>query len=251
MKTAGDSTIQTKRLTVWLFIYTFCFAGFQILPAFLSYDIQNKFVVGDALDLFTPFVLLLVIFKLYTLFYISRNNTHMPFHIIMTLFIGSITFVEGHGIHMAANAIARHLYTFAVHNTPLFALTYFFDETLGHILWDSGLVLISIGLIFSGITSHEDKTLGRKSLLVLIASLFYGFTYFVNGVEGQTVLFTLPLAFLIPIAILLYGKVKKLKIARNPVLLLFTCAYLVALLLFLIWWIWQKGFPEFSELGWI
>lgn len=251
MKTTGDSTIQTKRLTVWLFIYSLCFAGFQILPAFLSYDIQNKFVVGDALDLFTPFILLLVIFKLYTFFSISRNDTHMPFHIIMILFIGGIAFVEGHGIHIAANAIARHLHTFAVHNTPLFALTYFFDETLGHILWDSGLVLISIGLIFAGITSHEDEALGRKSLLVLIASLFYGFTYFVNGVEGQTVLFTLPLAFIIPIAILLYGKVKKLKIVRNPVLLLFTCAYLVALLLFLIWWIWQKGFPEFSELGWI
>ena len=251
MKTPGDSTMQTKRLTVWLFIYTLCFAGFQILPAFLSYDIQNKFVVGDALDLLTPFILLLVIFKLYTLFSISRNNTHMPFHIIMILFIGSITFVEGHGIHLAANAIVRHLHTFAVHDTPLFTLTYFFDEILGHILWDSGLVLISIGLIFAGTTSLKDEALGRKSLLVLIASLLYGFTYFVNGVEGQTVLFTLPLAFIIPIAILSYSKVKKVKIVRNPVLLLFTCAYLVALLLFLIWWIWQKGFPEFSELGWI
>ncbi len=243
--------MQTKRLTVWLFIYTLCFAGFHILPAFLSYNIQNKFVVGDALDLFTPFVLLLVIYKLYTLFSVSRNDTHMSFHIIMILFIGGITFVEGHGMHIAANAIARHLHTFAMYNTPLFALTYFFGETLGHILWDCGLVLISIGLIFTGINSSEDEALGRKSLLVMIASLLYGFTYFVNGVEGQTVLFTLPLAFIIPIAILSYGKVKKVKIVRNPVLLLFTCAYLVALLLFLIWWIWQKGFPEFSKLGWI
>ena len=152
-------------------------------------------------------------------------------------------------MHLSANAIARHL-------TPskdlsLFVLNYSFDEIMGHIFWDSGIIILSLGIILVGFNIDQKKLSSPKQALILLASLIYGFTYFVNAVEGQTVFFTLPLAIAIPLAIWWTAYRKRIQFSRNPVLLLFLLSYIVALGLFLVWGIWQKGFPEFSELGWI
>jgi hypothetical protein len=240
------------RLTHWLFTYAFIYAFFHILPAFLNYEIKNLLMIADVFDILTPFVMVFTIYRIYLMLLPHiRLDSSFPVKsvAVIILIFGAISFVEGHGMHLSANAIARHLTS--AKDSSLFALDYSFDEIMGHIFWDTGIALLSLGIILVGFNIDQKKLSGPKYPLIILASLVYGFTYFVNAVEGQTVFFTLPLAVAVPLAIWWTAKRKRIRISRNPVLSLFLLSYLVAVGLFLVWGIWQKGFPEFSELGWI
>ena len=239
-------------LSLWLFAYSCCYAFFHIIPSFLNYEIQNLFMIADLVDLCTPFIMVFLVYKIYRSLrqtHLERFNTPVQTHVILILILGSITFVEGHGMHLAANAIARHLTPNS--NPSLFALDYFFDEILSHIFWDSGIILISVGIILMGINLAKTYTLRPRSISILFASILYGFTYFVNAVEGQTVVFTLPVAIVLPVIIVCLSYRKDLRLLKNPVLFMFFVGYLFSVCLFLIWGIWNKGYPQFSERGWI
>jgi hypothetical protein len=252
MKNDQTTLSSYDRIALWLFIYAFVYAFFHILPAFLNYEIKNLLMIADIFDILTPFVMIFVIYRIYLMLLPQiRIDSNFPVKSIavIILIFGAISFVEGHGMHLSANAIARHLTQ--VKETSLFALDYSFDEVLGHIFWDSGIIILSLGMILLGFRIGEKKVSSSKQALIILASLIYGFTYFVNAVEGQTVFFTLPLAAVIPLAIWWIALRKRIRFSMNPVLSLFFLCYIVALCLFLVWGIWQKGFPEFSELGWI
>jgi hypothetical protein len=252
MESKQPSISSYDRLTLWLFTYAFVYAFFHILPSFLNYEIKNLLMIADVFDILTPFVMIFVLYRIYLMMLPhARINSSLSVKSValIILILGAITFVEGHGMHLSANAIARHL-------TPskdlsLFALDYSFDEILGHIFWDSGIIILSLGIILVGFHIDQKKLSRPKQGLIILAALIYGFTYFVNAVEGQTVFFTLPLAVAIPMAIWWTARQKRIQFSRNPVLSLFLLSYIVALGLFLVWGIWHKGFPEFSELGWI
>jgi hypothetical protein len=252
MKSDQTTISSYEKLTHWLFTYTFVYAFFHILPAFLNYEIKNLLMIADIFDILTPFVMIFVIYRIYLMLLPNiRIDSSFPVKsvAVIILIFGAISFVEGHGMHLSANAIARHLTE--VKDSSLFALDYSFDEILGHIFWDGGIVILSLGIILVGVYIDQKKVSTQKQALILLASLIYGFTYFVNAVEGQTVFFTLPLAVFIPLAIWWTARRLRIRFSGNPVLLLFFLCYIVALGLFLVWGIWQKGFPEFSELGWI
>jgi hypothetical protein len=250
----GDQTNTSgyDRLVLWLFIYGLVYAFFHILPAFLNYEIKNLLMIADIFDILTPFVLIFVIYRIF-LMLTSQMSSESRFSVkpvaVTILIFGGISFVEGHGMHLSANAIARHLTE--AKETSLFALDYSFDEILGHIFWDSGIIILSLGMILLGSHIDEKKISSTKQALLVVASSIYGFTYFVNAVEGQTVFFTLPVSVVIPLAILWIAHRRRFRFSGNPVLLLFFLSYIVALCLLIVWGIWQKGFPEFSELGWI
>ncbi len=229
-----------QNLSTWLFIYALSYAVLHILPALIPGEIIYKFKLGDALDLFTPFIMLYLVYELYSKTHGAVTFNQYSKYVLLVIIFGSIAFVEGHGMHLAANAIFRHIESVG---TPIYKLTYFFDETLGHILWDGGLLLVAVGLILSS-RNEQGVLFGRDVLLLAVAAVLYGFTYFVNAVEGQTVVFTFPAAVLLPV--LLYLDASKTRVA-----LFFLTAFLISDLLFVVWWIWQGGFPQFSELGWI
>ena len=126
---------------------------------------------------------------------------------LIILIFGAISFVEGHGMHLSANAIARHLTS--AKDSSLFALDYSFDEIMGHLFWDSGVILIAFGMILVGFQINPQKLANTKQALIVLASLIYGFTYFVNAVEGQSVYITLPMAAAIPLAIWWTANLKK------------------------------------------
>jgi hypothetical protein len=96
------------------------------------------------------------------------------------------------------------------------------------------------------------SSVSRVNLALLcLGAAFYGFTFTVNGIEGQTVPFTFPAAFIsFAITLVLYFKGQK-GVGRNPVLLFFLSAYFLSSLLFAYWGISHSGFAQFSELGWI
>jgi len=240
------------KLSLWLLIYASCYAFFHIFPVFLNYEIKNRLMVADVVDILTPFVMVFLTYRIYRILLLEVKgniNSIVKSSAVIIMILGATTFVEDHGMHLSANAIARHLAP--TKDSPLFALDYFFDEILGHILWDGGIILLSIGLIVMAFNSDEDKASNPKLLPTIFASLFYGFTYFVNGVEGQTVVFTFPLVVVIPLVILWLGHRKRIQLLKNPVLSFYFFTYILALCLFIFWGIWHKGFPEFSQLGWI
>ena len=252
LKSSQTTHSSYHSLSLWVLIYAFSYAFFHIIPVLLHYEIKNRLMVGDLFDILTPFAIVLVAYKIFRILSSGASqdsDSSARTLAIGILILGAITFVEGHGMHLSANAIARHLAP--MKGSPLFTLDYFFDEKLGHILWDSGIALLSFGLILMGSNFNQARALNQKPILTIFASLLYGFTYFVNAVEGQTAFFTFPLAIVIPFFIWCLVRRRRILLLKNPVLSFYLLAHLLALPLFIIWGIWHGGFPEFSELGWI
>ncbi len=238
----------------WLFIFGLCFAVWHIIPVFLGWEIKGKFTIGDLVDLSTPFVLLGLVLKLYFILQRQRRETEgwerVSIFGQLLLIFGAIVFVQGHGIHLASNAIYRYL----VGNptSPLSSLTYFFDEIQSHFFWDSGLLLIAFGLILLDYCSdsRSEPISAPSKRWIFCGALLYGFTHFCNGVEGQTAVLTFPAAVLIPVLLVLISWVMHLRLLLSPVILFYFTAFLTADILFIFWGILHKGFPQFSELGW-
>ncbi|GAB4375432.1 MAG: hypothetical protein Kow0042_20840 [Calditrichia bacterium] len=236
-----------KNLSTGLFTYGLLFAAFHIAPAFLIYEIRDKLMLADLFDLFTPLVMTAAV--LWLIFYCKPPEDRALSPLVKgLLFLGAVLFVEGHGIHLSANAIHRHL----VSNMPpaLLRLTYFFDEQLGHILWDSGNILLALAILLRHF--RQARALNFPDYLLLLSGgAFYGFTYFVNSVEGQTTPFTLPYIALFCLVLLHYRRRKKWRLGENGAPLFFLAAAAVALIFYLIWYLIQGGLPEFSAVGWI
>jgi hypothetical protein len=241
------------RLDIWFFVFGLYFAIWHIIPVCLTLEIKNKLIMGDLFDISTPFVLVAIILKLWQLI---KNGNCMPTSGSKVswlyrglLYFGVIAFIQGHGIHLASNTIGRHF--IEGENSSVFKLVYFFDETLSHILWDSGFVLISLALIIKALFIEARLNKIQINLFLCFGALFYGFTYFCNGIEGQTVIFTLPFALIIPLSLLVISLLSHNLNVKHPVVVFYLIAFMTANVLFMVWGITFSGFPEFSELGWI
>lgn len=238
----------------WLFFFGFFYTLFHILPTFLPVFIDKPLTYGDVLDFLTPFAVISVAFLLY--FRVCQTNSqrflYSRFQKISSRILvglGILLYVDGHGLHLSANSIAR-LVEKARH-PELFNAVYLFDETISHSLLDAGIYLITLSLIIASFRMFS-KLGSLKALIVLfLGACLYGFTFVVNSIEGQTVEFILPAAFIgFSLSLVLY--LKELKSGmKNPLLLYFLISYFLSLILLVYWGIRYKGYPQFSELGWI
>jgi len=241
-------TNSSKNLPSQLFVFGLAFAFFHIAPVFLNFEIRDKLMVADVFDLATPLVMVFLVLKLV----FSPGETALSQHpagIKWLLFLGVVIFVEGHGIHLSANAIHRTLTS----DMPptLLSLTNFFDERLGHILWDSGNILLALAILTGNWRSESPALSPKQKFLIITGSACYGFTFFANAVEGQTVIFTLPYSALLFLVFCYLNRKGKWNAAKTPAVLFFWVAAAVSLFFFTLWFVWQGGFPEFSALGWI
>lgn len=238
----------------WLFAFGFVFALFHIMPVLLTSFLKSPLTWGDTLDFLTPFAVIPLAYLLYS----HAKKTLQSFDLLartqsrlakIVLAVGFLLYVDGHGLHLSANSIARLLQD--MKESELFRATYLFDEIISHFMWDSGVFLISSGLIILAY-KLPFKFLSKANLTLLyLGAAFYGFTFTVSGIEGQTVVFTFPascLGFFLALFLLLRGRKENL---QNPILFFFSSAYLLSILLFTYWGITRSGFPQFSELGWI
>ena len=139
-----------------------------------------------------------------------------------------ILYTQGHGIHLAANSIGNVEPSDAVH---------LWDETVGHWLWYGGLAGIVATL---GWALREVPT--RRDAWAIVFSLAFGVTIGTNSIEGGTV----ALGFACGVLFVAWGLRHR---GRAPELLV--PAYAVALVGLAGWGIYWRGFPQFSELGWI
>lgn len=136
---------------------------------------------------------------------------------------GAVLYVQGHGIHLAANSISN-----ARGSAPP---TYLWDEVVGHYLWYGGLYLLVAALVLA---APAVTSAWRWPLAAL-----FGLTSATNAIEGQTALLTLAVS----VAFAAWGWRR-----RSELLLV---SYGLTALLITGWGLYWRGFPEFSELGWI
>jgi hypothetical protein len=158
-------------------------------------------------------------------------------------FIAGVAYALGFGVHVAANSIHDML-----DHTGLgdpWGLAYFWDEHLGHYMVDASRVAFAVLL-----TAWESKAKGAAwdgtgRVALVLGGLAYGFIYFATGVEGQTV----PLALPFSLAYAVWSLARRRPGGTGPVRVFYTIAALTSILLFLVWGVWHRGFPEFSRTG--
>ena len=143
--------------------------------------------------------------------------------------LAAIGYTQGHGIHLAANSVG---------NVDPSGVAHFWDEYIGHYVWYVGLALMFAVLA----SALVERPLPRRLVLAYGLALFAGWTHFTNSIEGQFAWAGLAIA----VAFAVWGWRARATAGR-----LLLAAYGFSLVLFVVFGVWHRGFPEFSELGWI
>jgi hypothetical protein len=224
-----------------ILVFSVAFAVFFMGPPVLStqFGLYPLMKLADVFDLLTPLILI----PLYWLLYQVGQGKRPGLREGMVFMVLAALWVQGQSMHLAANSIGHLLKEMT--GSDAYILTYFYDETLGHILWHSGVMGLSALLLirqwrnpFSG----ERASLG----LLLPAGIIHGLTFFVIVIEGGTAFLGIPFALIVILVGLVWGRDK---LREQPLLLFFLVSYVVAMLFFAGWGIYWGGLPEFSELG--
>ena len=137
--------------------------------------------------------------------------------------VGGVIYTQGHGIHLAANSISNA----RGDEAPV----HLWDEVVGHYIWYAGLYLVMAALV---LVLPAVRSWARWPLAAL-----FGLTLATNGIEGGTPVLTL----LVAAAFLAWG----VRLRSDVVI----CTAAVATVLIAGWGLYHRGFPQFSELGWI
>lgn len=201
----------------------------------------------DALDLLTPLVLIPTYWLLYRHGHHEGGRSQAA---DLAFIVCAGSWVLGHGMHLSANSIHNLAEAFARRHEPdltgtsVYHLIYWFDERLSHSVWYLGM----IGLMGVLILAEARAPAGALTVrwLAALAGLIYGFTYFCTFLEGQSVLLGLPWAALVAAFTLVRGR---RTLAQRPLAAFFGVACLVALLLFVGWGLYWRGFPQFTDVG--
>ena len=145
--------------------------------------------------------------------------------------LAATTYTLGKGLHVAANSVGNAL----PGEDP--DVVHLWDETVGHYVWFAGFALLVAVLAVAMADRRPRGGLGGH-----LVALAVGFTHFTNSVEGQTPWFGIGTS----LVFLLWGLFTRDGMGRYLM-----TAYGPSLALFVAFGVWQGGFPEFSELGWI
>lgn len=146
----------------------------------------------------------------------------------VTAFLGAVAYVNGHGIHLAANSIGNARGDAA----PV----HLWDEVLGHLLWYAGLALLVVALVPA---VRRAGVPARPAGLLL--ALGVGLTWTTNALEGGTAVPSLVVAA----ALSAWGW----RIRGSGAGRLLLAAFPAAAVLLAGWGVLHGGFPAPSELG--
>ena len=92
---------------------------------------------------------------------------------VATAVVGAVLYVDGHGIHLAANDIRHEHPTGSVED-----VAHFWDERFGHIEWHLGWLVLLAAFCLA---ETRGARIGRRGLA---AGLLLGWTLFTSTVEG-------------------------------------------------------------------
>jgi len=227
-----------SRLSRHTLLFALVCALFFVAPALLNKQLSWYPLVrtGDLFDILTPVVFI----PLYWLLYQIGQDRVPGLSGSVIFLVLTVFWVEGHGMHLAANSIG-HLLS-EMKGSGAYRLTRFYDEILSHYLLHLGIVGLSTLLIFHNPFTGERAALWSES----VAGIIHGFTYFVIVIEGRTALLGVPFAILATTFCLIWGR-KKFR--QQPLLAFYFVSYLLATLFFAGWAIYWGGLPEFSKVG--
>jgi hypothetical protein len=193
----------------------------RLLP--LGYPAPGATRYEDFVDLLTPFVVAGP-----ALLALARTGAGRGAWALALL--GAVLFTQGHGLHLAANSIS--------YASGPAEPAYLWDEQVGHHLWFVGLALLVV--VVTRAVAGTDPAVPASALVL---SCLVGLTWAANVVEGGAV----PLGVLLALGLVLHGW--RLRAGATGRLLLL--AFGVSLLLIAGYGLWQDGFPQPSELGWL
>ena len=200
----------------------------------------------DALDLLTPVVLIPLYWLLFK--YAGGEKSNLREEIAFMAL--AAVWVEGQGMHLAANSIDNLIENLAnrqvldILGTEIYRLTYFFDEHLSHYLWHIGVVGLAALLMYRD--WKRPAGIATTWWAIIVGGVIYGFTLFCIFLEGQTVRLGLPFVLIVTLLGLIWWRKQ---LAHKPVLAFFFISCLVAAVLFVGWGLYWGGFPQFSEVG--
>jgi hypothetical protein len=198
-----------------LVVFALAVAVFHHVPSFAGDT------AGDWVDLFTPFAVVGA-----AALVLGRG---VPALALVVAIVGAILYVDGHGIHLAANSIGHEDLTGDAKD-----VTHFWDEEWGHFEWHLGLFV----LIGSFCLAERQRPVRLDRRLAVLAALLLGWTFFTSTVEGGTWwLEFAATAVFVPWALS----------ARRPLLTACAGAFALCALLIGIWAVWHGGVPQFSE----
>jgi len=230
-----------KRLSFTSLIFAVAFSVLSMAPPLLNnqFGFYPLIKVGDVVDIFTPLILIPLYWLLFRL---DRDKTPGFTGILIFLLFAAL-WVEGQGMHLAANSIHHLLEGFE--GNDAYRLTYFYDEVISHYMWHLGVFGLSMLVIIRQLRNPfaDDHPIWW---VVILAGVIHGFTLFVIVVEAGTA----PLGVTYAIVVTLFGCIWGWKrFHYQPMLLFFVITCLVATLFFIGWGIYWGGLPEFSEVG--
>ncbi len=230
-----------SRTVILLLTFALAFAVFFMGPAFMG-SAFGPFPLmkwGDAFDLLTPLILI----PLYW-FILSPVQGRSPrVAVTLAFMVLAGVWVEGQGMHLAANSIGHHLEDPA--GSAVTRLTGFYDEVLSHYLWHAGV----LGMAALWVAGHWENRMavpGREWIVVVVSGVVHGFLLFTILVEGQTAPMVVPFALLMSAFLLLRGWSR---LRSQPVLAFLLISFVVALVFTLGWGLYWGGLPEFSDVG--
>ena len=235
----------TGRLPAALLAYAAVLAAFLLVPPFLKASVgpPQAFTLQEAADLLTPLVVIPLAWLVFDLSGGLGRRGLVAFLVIAALW------VEGQGIHLAANAIGDAFppggaETF--YQTVPGDLDLWLDETLSHWMWHVAWVAISV-LVLAAATRAGAPRARRTSPTAAVAGLVHGATFFLVSVEGVTTLLGIPASVLILVWSLLEARRGR---ARQPVVTFFLVATVVTMLGYVGWAALNNWtLPEFSKVG--
>jgi hypothetical protein len=225
-----------SRLYRLLLVFAVLFTVLLMAPAFFNapFGPYPLMKLGEILDLLTPLILI----PIYWLLMELRPETPPSRGENILFLLLAVLWVDGHGMHLAANSIGHLLKDLA--GSDVYTLTDFYDEVLSHYLWHLSVVALAVLLLYRQ-WRHPFSEENKGLALGIIAGIIYGFVYFTIIVEAQTAPLGVPFALLVPVFALVWGR-KEFK--RQPLLVFFTIACLVALGFFVGWAIYWRDLPE-------
>jgi hypothetical protein len=181
--------------------------------------------VGSWVDLLTPFAVV----PAAALALVAIGPRPLPLAVAL---VAALLYVDGHGIHLAANDIAHEPLGGSARD-----VTDFWDERLGHAEWHLGWFGLVLAVCLAERGRRGQVRVGGRGEAAATA-LLLGFTLFTNTVEGQT----WPATLLVGIGFAAWALA-----ARRPLLTRSAAAFGVAAALIGGWAVWQGGVPEFTE----
>jgi len=199
----------------------------------------------DVLDLATPIVMLP------TYWLLIRQPGWAPdldrSELLLFLGLGAV-WAQAQGMHLAANSIDNLLA--GQTSAPTIQLIHLFDEIVSHYLW----LLAIVGLAALAYLRHWRHPLPvdlsadlSDRVIVPIAGLIYGFTFFDIVVEGGTGALGIPAAAALTV---IPPWLSRGRLRQDPVAAFVFAGHLSAVVLFAAWWVyWGGRLPQFTEVG--